>query len=62
MTINNRATPQGGDWLFTLTSIYVNNEQLYSLFTRAAVIWVGWIYMLDDRLAGPCTGDVGVAQ
>ena len=34
--------------------------QLYSLFISAAV-QVTRICMQDDRLAGPCTGDVGVA-
>ena len=39
---------------------FLKNEQLYSLFISAA-IQVARICMGDDRLARPCTHDVGVA-
>ena len=41
-------------------SIHQSREQLYSLFIGAAV-QVARICNGDDRLAGPCTSDVGVA-
>ena len=38
---------------------FLKVEQLYSLFISAAV-QVARICMGDDRLAGPCTHDVGI--